>query len=107
MDGSEMFPGGSVPQFAMVAALAGVGEELLFRGVLQTSWENGRRHLLDCAGQFHFRPGPRPVSNVLCFRRCRRRFLVGWHCITTIWSPRWLRTECMTFWRLYTFRETP
>ena len=32
----EMFPGGSVPQFAMVAALAGVGEELLFRGVLQT-----------------------------------------------------------------------
>lgn len=32
----EMFPGGSVMQFAMVAALAGVGEELLFRGALQT-----------------------------------------------------------------------
>ena len=32
----EMFPGGSVMQFAMVAALAGVGEELLFRGAIQT-----------------------------------------------------------------------
>jgi membrane protease YdiL (CAAX protease family) len=32
----EMFPAGSAAQFAMVAALAGVGEELLFRGVLQT-----------------------------------------------------------------------
>lgn len=32
----EMFPGGSIAQFAMVAVLAGVGEELLFRGVLQT-----------------------------------------------------------------------
>ncbi len=32
----EMFPSASVPQFALVAALAGVGEELLFRGVLQT-----------------------------------------------------------------------
>ena len=33
---SEMFPAASVAQFAMVAALAGVGEELLFRGVIQT-----------------------------------------------------------------------
>jgi membrane protease YdiL (CAAX protease family) len=33
---TEMFPAGSAAQFAMVAALAGVGEELLFRGVLQT-----------------------------------------------------------------------
>ncbi len=32
----EMFPSASVPQFAMIALLAGVGEELLFRGVLQT-----------------------------------------------------------------------
>jgi membrane protease YdiL (CAAX protease family) len=32
----EMFPTGNVLQFAMVASLAGVGEELLFRGVLQT-----------------------------------------------------------------------
>jgi membrane protease YdiL (CAAX protease family) len=32
----EMFPTGSVLQFAMVAALAGIGEELLFRGVVQT-----------------------------------------------------------------------
>lgn len=32
----EMFPSGSVAQFAMVAALAGIGEELLFRGTLQT-----------------------------------------------------------------------
>ena len=32
----EMFPTGDVFQFAMVAALAGVGEELLFRGILQT-----------------------------------------------------------------------
>jgi membrane protease YdiL (CAAX protease family) len=32
----EIFPTGSIPQFAMVALLAGVGEELLFRGVLQT-----------------------------------------------------------------------
>jgi uncharacterized protein len=32
----EMFPTGSIPQFAMVALLAGVGEELLFRGALQT-----------------------------------------------------------------------
>jgi len=32
----EMFPTGSIGQFAMVALLAGVGEELLFRGALQT-----------------------------------------------------------------------
>jgi len=32
----EMFPNASAAQFAMVAALAGIGEELLFRGVLQT-----------------------------------------------------------------------
>lgn len=32
----EMFPRGSMAQFALVALLAGVGEELLFRGVLQT-----------------------------------------------------------------------
>ncbi|HEX5471658.1 MAG TPA: CPBP family intramembrane glutamic endopeptidase [Lacipirellulaceae bacterium] len=31
----EMFPTGSIGQFAMVAILAGVGEELLFRGALQ------------------------------------------------------------------------
>jgi uncharacterized protein len=37
----EMFPTASMPQFALIALLAGVGEELLFRGVLQTllaSW---------------------------------------------------------------------
>jgi membrane protease YdiL (CAAX protease family) len=37
----EMFPTASIPQFALIAVLAGVGEELLFRGVLQTllvSW---------------------------------------------------------------------
>jgi membrane protease YdiL (CAAX protease family) len=32
----EMFPAASAGQLALVAALAGVGEELLFRGVLQT-----------------------------------------------------------------------
>lgn len=32
----EMFPDGNLAQFAMVAALAGIGEELLFRGVLQS-----------------------------------------------------------------------
>jgi membrane protease YdiL (CAAX protease family) len=32
----EMFPEASIGQLALVAALAGVGEELLFRGVLQT-----------------------------------------------------------------------
>jgi hypothetical protein len=32
----EMFPTGNILQFAMVATLAGVGEELLFRGVIQT-----------------------------------------------------------------------
>jgi membrane protease YdiL (CAAX protease family) len=32
----EMFPATNVAQFALVAILAGVGEELLFRGVLQT-----------------------------------------------------------------------
>jgi len=32
----EMFPAASIAQLALVAALAGVGEELLFRGVLQT-----------------------------------------------------------------------
>jgi membrane protease YdiL (CAAX protease family) len=32
----ELFPSRSVSQFALVAVLAGVGEELLFRGVLQT-----------------------------------------------------------------------
>jgi uncharacterized protein len=32
----EMFPTGGIAQFAMVALLAGVGEELLFRGALQT-----------------------------------------------------------------------
>jgi membrane protease YdiL (CAAX protease family) len=32
----EMFPSASIGQLALVATLAGVGEELLFRGVLQT-----------------------------------------------------------------------
>jgi uncharacterized protein len=32
----EMFPSASIGQLAMVAVLAGVGEELLFRGVVQT-----------------------------------------------------------------------
>jgi membrane protease YdiL (CAAX protease family) len=32
----ELFPAASLPQFALVALLAGVGEELLFRGVIQT-----------------------------------------------------------------------
>ncbi len=32
----EMFPEASLAQFALVALLAGVGEELLFRGVIQT-----------------------------------------------------------------------
>ena len=32
----EMFPSRSIAQFAMVAVLAGVGEELLFRGALQS-----------------------------------------------------------------------
>jgi membrane protease YdiL (CAAX protease family) len=32
----EMFPSASYGQFAMVAVLAGVGEELLFRGVIQS-----------------------------------------------------------------------
>jgi uncharacterized protein len=32
----EMFPSRSIGQFAMVAVLAGVGEELLFRGALQS-----------------------------------------------------------------------
>jgi membrane protease YdiL (CAAX protease family) len=31
----EMFPSGSIAQFGFVALLAGVGEELLFRGVIQ------------------------------------------------------------------------
>jgi membrane protease YdiL (CAAX protease family) len=34
---SEMFPRGNLAQFATVAVLAGVGEELLFRGSLQTA----------------------------------------------------------------------
>ncbi len=33
---SEMFPAATLGQLALVAALAGVSEELLFRGVLQT-----------------------------------------------------------------------
>lgn len=33
---AQMFPDPSIGQLAMVAALAGVGEELLFRGVIQT-----------------------------------------------------------------------
>jgi membrane protease YdiL (CAAX protease family) len=37
---SEMFPNGGIAQFAMVAVLAGVGEELLFRGALQTTLGN-------------------------------------------------------------------
>jgi uncharacterized protein len=32
----EMFPSGSLAEFGLVALLAGVGEELLFRGVLQS-----------------------------------------------------------------------
>jgi membrane protease YdiL (CAAX protease family) len=32
----EMFPSRSISQFAMVAVLAGVGEELLFRGAMQS-----------------------------------------------------------------------
>jgi hypothetical protein len=35
-----MFPNGSIAQFATVAMLAGVGEELLFRGSLQTALGN-------------------------------------------------------------------
>ncbi len=34
----EMFPTGSIAQFAMVATLAGVGEELLFRGAIQAKF---------------------------------------------------------------------
>jgi membrane protease YdiL (CAAX protease family) len=34
---TEMFPSGNIAQFATVAVLAGVGEELLFRGTLQTA----------------------------------------------------------------------
>jgi membrane protease YdiL (CAAX protease family) len=33
---AEMFPSASLGQFALVALLAGVGEELLFRGVIQS-----------------------------------------------------------------------
>jgi len=33
---SEMFPSANIGQLALVAVLAGVGEELMFRGVLQT-----------------------------------------------------------------------
>jgi membrane protease YdiL (CAAX protease family) len=33
---AEMFPQGRIGQFALIALLAGVGEELLFRGVIQT-----------------------------------------------------------------------
>jgi membrane protease YdiL (CAAX protease family) len=33
---NEMFPAATAAEFAMIATLAGVGEELLFRGVLQT-----------------------------------------------------------------------
>lgn len=39
----EMFPQASVAQFGLIAALAGVGEELLFRGVIQSlliDWTN-------------------------------------------------------------------
>jgi hypothetical protein len=39
----EMFPSRSVAQFALIALLAGVGEELLFRGVVQRKlidWTN-------------------------------------------------------------------
>jgi membrane protease YdiL (CAAX protease family) len=39
----EMFPDAHIGQFALVALLAGVGEELLFRGVIQTllvDWTN-------------------------------------------------------------------
>jgi membrane protease YdiL (CAAX protease family) len=32
----QMFPATTIPQLALVAALAGTGEELLFRGVVQT-----------------------------------------------------------------------
>jgi uncharacterized protein len=40
---AEMFPNATVPQLGLVAVLAGVGEELLFRGVFQTKlveWTN-------------------------------------------------------------------
>ena len=40
---AEMFPAASPAQFALVALLAGVGEELLFRGVIQSSAANGQR----------------------------------------------------------------
>ena len=36
----EMFPSRSIAQFAMVALLAGVGEELLFRGAVQSILAN-------------------------------------------------------------------
>jgi membrane protease YdiL (CAAX protease family) len=36
----EMFPSRSIGQFAMIATLAGVGEELLFRGAMQSILAN-------------------------------------------------------------------
>jgi len=35
----ELFPAASLSQFALIALLAGVGEELLFRGVLQSIFQ--------------------------------------------------------------------
>jgi membrane protease YdiL (CAAX protease family) len=45
----EMFPEAHIGQFALVAVLAGVGEELFFRGVIQTllvDWTNPTAGLL-------------------------------------------------------------
>ena len=53
----EMFPTASIPQFALIALLAGVGEELLFRGVLQSllvDWTTpmlGSRSPACCSGR--------------------------------------------------------
>jgi membrane protease YdiL (CAAX protease family) len=45
----ELFPRASVLQLALIAVLAGVGEELLFRGVLQTAVGNWTTPLVGLA----------------------------------------------------------
>ena len=76
MDDSRDVPRSEAsPQFAMVAALAGVGEELLFRGVLQTKLGEWTTPLIGLLlASFIFGLAHALSRSVFCFRRCRRRF---------------------------------
>ena len=78
---ARCFPRPACVQFAMVAVLAGVGEELLFRGVLQTKLGEWTTPLIGLAiASLLFGLAARPFEVIFCVRgRGRHFFLAGWH----------------------------